>query len=169
MGGVHSDKIVQYEVKTFDTFYDKLVAQEPESVDSKNSMSVMPSVLLTGPATMDPSLTEDLVDHWIPRCYRTGLGPGCVLSYLFMHTLTGEEDDDDDTTAVSGTFRKAKMHLLPNYYISLTHEMDFTERFEFARDVIGPMLYKHSEHSYYSESEYSLEGDSWKQRSVNTG
>ena len=29
--------------------------------------------------------------------------------------------------------------------------------------------YRHSEHSYYSESEYSLDGDSWKQRSVNTG
>ena len=71
MAGIHSDKIVQSDVKTFDTFYDKLVAQEPESVDSKNSMSVMPSVLLTGPATMDPSLTQDLVDHWIPRCYRT--------------------------------------------------------------------------------------------------
>ena len=87
MAGVHSDKIVQYEVKTYDTFYDKLVAQAPESVNSKDSMSVMPSVLLNGTATMDPSLTKDLVDNWIPRCYRTGFGPGCVLSYLFMHTL----------------------------------------------------------------------------------
>ena len=29
--------------------------------------------------------------------------------------------------------------------------------------------YRLSEHSYYSESEYSLDGDSWKQRSVHTG
>ena len=29
--------------------------------------------------------------------------------------------------------------------------------------------YRHSEHSYYSESEYSPDGDSWRQRSVNPG
>ena len=164
MSGVHSDKIITYDVTTYDTFYDKLVAQEPESVDSENSMSMMPSVLLNSSATMDPSLTKDLVDNWIPRCYRTGLGPACVLSYLFMHTLTGEEDDQQDDTAVSTSFRTAKMHLLPQYYISFTHEMSFIERLEFARDVIGPMLYRHSEHSYYSESEFSLDDQAWKER-----
>ena len=40
LAGVHSGKIVQFDVKTFDTFYDKLVAQAPESVNSKDSMSV---------------------------------------------------------------------------------------------------------------------------------
>ena len=82
-----------------------------------------------------------------------------------MHTLTGEEDDNDlDSTSVSPTFRRAKMHLLPTYYLSFSHEMSYTERIEFARDVVGPTLYKHSEHSYYSESEYTLESDAWKQR-----
>ena len=164
MSGVHTDKIVQYEVTTYNTFYDKLVAQAPESVDSKNSMSMMPSILLNGTAAMEPSLSKDLVDNWIPRCYRTGLGPACVLSYLFMHTLTGEEDDLQDDTAVSRSLRTAKMHLLPNYYISLTHEMSYVERYEFARDVVGPALYKHSEQSYYSESEFSLDDQAWKRR-----
>ena len=82
-----------------------------------------------------------------------------------MHTLTGDEDDDDlDSAAVSPTFRRARMHLLPLYYINLGHEMSYLERQAFAHEVVGPTLYKHSEHSYYSESEYSLDEDSWKER-----
>ena len=104
---VHKDKIFQYEVTGYDTFLDKLEDQDPESVNSKNSQLPMPSVLLDSEATMDPSLTKDLVDTWIPRCYRTGLGPSCVLSYLFMHTLTGGEGEELDT-AVSSSFRNAK-------------------------------------------------------------
>ena len=148
-------------------------------------------MLLNESATVNPALTKDLIDMWVPRCYRQGLGPACVHSYLFMHTLTGPEDDEDlESAAVSPTFRRAKMHLLPTWYMSLGHEMNYEDRVSFAHDVVGPTLYKyvwceifflvanifhaiisyrHSEHSYYSESEYSLDGDSWKQRSVNTG
>ena len=37
LSGVHTDKIVTYEVTTYNTFYDKLMAQPPESVYSKDS------------------------------------------------------------------------------------------------------------------------------------
>ena len=143
-----------------------------------------PQVLLNESATVNPALTKELIDLWVPRCYRQGPGPACVHSYLFMHTLTGPEDDEDlESAAVSPTFRRAKMHLLPTWYMSLGHEMNYEDRVSFAHDVVGPTLYKyvwceiffprgkyfscnisyrHSEHSYYSESEYSLDGDSWK-------
>ena len=82
-------------------------------------------VLLNESATVNPALTKDLIDLWVPRCYRQGPGPACVHSYLFMHTLTGPEDDEDlESAAVSPTFRRAKMHLLPTCYISLGHQMN---------------------------------------------
>ena len=162
---VHNDKINMFDKKIFDTFYEKLLAQTPESVSATSNVEMMPSVLLNSSATVNPELTKDLIDLWLPRCYRNGLGPSCTVSYLFMHTLTGDEDDDDlESASVSPTFRRAKMHLLPLYYISLDHEMTYEERMQFAHDVVGPTLYKHSEHSYYSESEYSLEGDTWQER-----
>ena len=70
MSTVHTDKIVYFDMKSFDTFYDKLLAQAPESVWTTNSVEMMPSVLLNSSATVDPSLTEDLIDMWIPGCYR---------------------------------------------------------------------------------------------------
>jgi len=82
-----------------------------------------------------------------------------------MHTLTGDEDDDDlDSTSVSPTFRRAKMHMSSLYYLSFSHEMSHEERMEFAHDVVAPTMYKHSDHSYYSESEYTLDSDAWKHR-----
>ena len=101
-------------------------------------------MLLNESATVNPALTKDLIDMWVPRCYRQGLGPACVHSYLFMHTLTGPEDDEDlESAAVSPTFRRAKMHLLPTWYMSLGHEMNYEDRVSFAHDVVGPTLYKY--------------------------
>ena len=72
-------------------------------------------VLMNESPTVNPALTRDL---WVPRCYRQGLGPACVHSYLFMHTLTGPEDDEDlESAAVSPTFRRAKLHLLPSAHL----------------------------------------------------
>ena len=45
-------------------------------------------VLLNESATVNPALTKDLIDMWVPRCYRQGPGPACVHSCLLMHTLT---------------------------------------------------------------------------------
>ena len=65
-----SDKIVYFNSDKFDTFFDKLVVQAPESVNAIYNVEMMPSVLLNESATIDPSLTKDLVDMWLPRCYR---------------------------------------------------------------------------------------------------
>ena len=86
-------------------------------------------VLLNESATVNPALTKDLIDLWVPRCYRQGPGPACVHSCLFMRTLTGPEDDEDlESAAVSPTFRRAKMHLLPTWDISLGHQMNSEDR-----------------------------------------
>ena len=58
------------------------------------------------------------------------------------------------------------MHLMPILYLSFSHQMSYEERMEFAHDVVGPTLYKHSDHSYYSESEYTLDSEAWKQRYI---
>ena len=77
-------------------------------------------VLLNESATVNPALTKDLIDMWVPRCYRQGPGPACVHSCLFMRTLTVSEADED---LESPTFRRAKMHLLPTCYMSLGHQI----------------------------------------------
>ena len=45
VGSVRADKISWQHADTFDTFYDKLVAQTPESVNSKDRVQMMPSVV----------------------------------------------------------------------------------------------------------------------------
>ena len=46
-----------------------------------------------------------------------------------MHTLTGPEDDEDlESASVTPTFRRAKMHLLPTWDISLGHQMNSEDR-----------------------------------------
>ena len=163
MANVHPDKLTYKNKNIYDTFLDKVNAQDPESVYSSHSMDMMVSALLNTTATADPAFPKMLVDNWIPRCYRNGIGPSCVVSYLFMHTLTGEEDDDYTDSAVSLTFRRAKMHVSALSYISLGSELSHDERTAFAHDVVGPAFYAYSDGSYYSESEYSLDGD-WKER-----
>ena len=117
-----------------------------------------------------------MVDHWIPRCYREGPGPACVASYLFMHTVSTSDQDDDWThTAVSLPFRRSKVNLEPKIlslqvhvsalsYISLGKELSVDEKVDFAHSVVGPAMYKFSSGSYYSESEYSLQGNQWGER-----
>ena len=67
---VHTDKITSSTKRTFDTFLDKLVAQQPESVSTTANVEMMPSVLLNSSATVNPQLSKDLTDMWVPRCYR---------------------------------------------------------------------------------------------------
>ena len=55
------------------------------------------------------------------------------------------------------------MHVGALYYMSLGSELSFEERTQFAHDVVGQAFYEYSDGSYYSESEYSLEGN-WKER-----
>ena len=75
-------------------------------------------VLLNESATVNPALTKDLIDMWVPRCYRQGPGPACVHSCLFMHTLTVSKADEDlESAAVCPTFRRAKLHLLPSAHL----------------------------------------------------
>ena len=45
VGSVRAEKISWQHADTFDTFYDKLVAQTPESVNSKDRVQMMPSVV----------------------------------------------------------------------------------------------------------------------------
>ena len=123
----------------------------------------MVSVLLNSTAATDPDFPKLLLDFWLPRCYRNGFGPACVSSYLFMHCLTGEEDDDYTDSAVSLTFRRAKMHITASPFMSFGAELTWEKRTQFAHEVVAPAFYKFSEGSYYSESEYSMEG-TWKER-----
>ena len=163
MSKVHPDKIVYENRAEFDTFVDKILVQEPESIWPSGNTDVMVSVLLNSTSAQDPNFSKTVVDNWIPACYRNGIGQSCVFSYLFMHTLTGEEDDEYTDSAVSLTFRKAKMHLSALAYVNFGVELSFQERIEFAHDVVAPAFYPFSEGSYYSESEYSLKED-WKER-----
>ena len=45
VASVRADKISWQHADTFDTFYDKLVAQTPESANSKDRVQMMPSVV----------------------------------------------------------------------------------------------------------------------------
>ena len=94
-----------------------------------------------------------------------------------MHTVsTSQEDDDWTHTAVSLPFRRSKVYLLSHKippvqvhvsalsYISLGKELTVDEKVDFAHSVIGPAMYRFSEGSYYSESEYSLQGNEWGER-----
>jgi len=163
MANVRPDKFVFKSHKVFDTFVDKIDVQVPESVYSTYNFDMMVSVLLNSTAATDADFPKLLVDLWLPRCYRNGLGPACVSSYLFMHCLTGEEDDDYTDSAVSLTFRRAKMHITASPFMSFGAELTWEERTQFAHEVLAPAFYKFSEGSYYSESEYSMEG-TWKER-----
>ena len=42
---MRTDKISWHHADTFNTFYDKLVVQTPESVNSKDRVQMMPSVV----------------------------------------------------------------------------------------------------------------------------
>ena len=124
----------------------------------------------------DPAYAKAIVDHWILRCYREGLGPACVVSYLFMHTVSTSDNDDNWThTAVSLPFRRSKVdiqsqkisaqvHVSALGYMSLGKELSVDEKVEFAHSVVGPAMYPFSSGSYYSESEYSLQGNEWGER-----
>jgi len=165
MENVHPDKRVINTVRHFDTFLEKLSVQVPESVNVDVLQDPMVSVLVNTSIAQNPSYTQTLVDNWMPRCYRNGFGPACIYSYLIMHTLsTSEEDDDYTDSAVSLPFRRAKVHVSSLGYLSFGGEMSLEERAEFAHEVVGPAMYEYSEGSYYSESEYTLEGDAWKWR-----
>ena len=45
VASVRTEKISWHHADTFNTFYDKLVAQTPESVNSKDRVQMMPSVV----------------------------------------------------------------------------------------------------------------------------
>merc|ERR1719193_1700724 len=172
MADVLPDKRVVNNRQTFDTFLDKMEAQAPESVYTGNCVAQncvladpMVSVLINASSAQDPAYAKAIVDHWIPRCYREGLGPACVVSYLFMHTVSTSDKDDDWThTAVSLPFRRSKVHVSALSYISLGKELSVDEKVDFAHSVVGPAMYKFSSGSYYSESEYSLQGNQWGER-----
>ena len=56
------------------------------------------------------------------------------------------------------------MHVSALSYISLGKELSVDEKVEFAHSVVGPAMYQFSSGSYYSESEYSLQGNQWGER-----
>ena len=70
MADVLPDKLTYSGKHSFDTFYDKLVVQVPESISSSSYVDSMPSVLLNSTSALDPGFSKMLVDNWIPRCYR---------------------------------------------------------------------------------------------------
>ena len=84
---VHGEKIVYFHEDIFDTFYDKLVVQAPESIDIVNKMETQVSVLLNESATIDPSLTKDLTDMWLPRCYRCCLNQRVLSTKIFSSEM----------------------------------------------------------------------------------
>ena len=57
-----------------------------------------------------------------------------------------------------------QVHVSALSYISLGKELTVDEKVDFAHSVIGPAMYRFSEGSYYSESEYSLRGGEWGER-----
>lgn len=93
-----------------------------------------------------------------------------------MHTVSTSDNDDDWThTAVSLPFRRSKVdiqsqkisaqvHVSALGYMSLGKELSVDEKVEFAHSVVGPAMYQFSSGSYYSESEYSLQGNEWGER-----
>ena len=56
------------------------------------------------------------------------------------------------------------MHVSALSYISLGKELSVDEKVDFAHSVVGPAMYQFSLGSYYSESEYSLQGNQWGER-----
>ena len=56
------------------------------------------------------------------------------------------------------------MHVSALGYMSLGKELSVEEKVDFAHSVVGPAMYQFSSGSYYSESEYSLQGDEWGER-----
>ena len=73
---------------------------------------------------------------------------------------------DDSSTVKNKTDQDdiLKVHVSALGYISLGKEMSVEEKVDFAHSVVGPAMYKFSEGSYYSESEYSLHKEEWGKR-----
>ena len=139
---LYPDKRVAYDMVTFDRFLDKLQAQDPESVNPQWEVEPMVTVLMNQTSVSDLAAAKMVVDNWFPRCATTG--GLCVASYLFMHTVsTGEEDDFYTGTAVSPSFRQAKMHLGATTYTSFTEDTPIEDKVRFAHDVIGPEFYRY--------------------------
>ena len=68
-------------------------------------------------------------------------------------------------TSVSDKFRKAKLHLTTSDAMNLRGQnLTSEENARFIHGVLGPMLYKYGEGSYYSESEHCMEDGQWQAR-----
>ena len=62
-----------------------------------------------------------------------------------------------------------QVHVSALSYISLGKELSVDEKVDFAHSVVGPAMYQFSSGSYYSESEYSLQGNEWGERARDSG
>ncbi len=88
---------IYWDVQGFDTFYDKTLVQDPESIlTTQNEVwtSVMWNRTLLGDETLRSELASTLYDHYLPNCFK---GEPCAAYYLIHRTLPTNDDD------ISGT------------------------------------------------------------------
>ena len=68
-------------------------------------------------------------------------------------------------TSISESFRRAKLHVTTGGAMNLRGtDVTAEENTKFVHKVMGPMLYKYGEGSYYSESEHCMSPGQWQQR-----
>ena len=85
----YPDKVVYYGNQTYDTYFEKTLTQFPEPVGVKSPQMDWTSVLLNGTVIAESSedIANDIINTWVPRCYRSPFfSQDC--GYMFQMHMT---------------------------------------------------------------------------------
>ena len=95
----YQENIYSTSVKSYDTWYDKVIAQNeeaPEMVNPQSPMIDMSTVLINKTIILERA--DDFIDTlwkmWYPRCFEDYSQP-CNLGYLFMISVPRDNRDYD--------------------------------------------------------------------------
>jgi hypothetical protein len=93
---MYNDKLIAWDVKTFDTYFAKTQNQEPESVYTKSGSDVWASVLLNKTMMENGAadFAQTLWSLWIPRCLiDQDYSKPCTYSFLCHRTLPLDDNE----------------------------------------------------------------------------
>ena len=93
---LYPESLVYNDKKSYNTYFDKALSQQPEHAIVSIPYIVWTSVLLNQStiSTRGEDFTKTLIDHWVPRCYRKGdLDEPCNRAYLLQMTFPRNDDN----------------------------------------------------------------------------